>query len=222
MVLLSFFFYWSPTPLVYLRFHLYSGDDYNYNKIIIIIITQQVKTCWTICLILSIIWLSDFSLRATQQQESGGDHIAPSYTPKENTHQTTKRDLQYTLMSSHITKAYSSCSVARLLSVSVWRMSHIHSFCEHRPQVHEHTINSPTLIRLMSHWTSLQVLIDKPRTKVSCLPQLRKHQGIVTSSHVAFRRKVLSRLFFKSPNWLRSIEEQIIAKTLRETNILAG
>lgn len=59
-------------------------------------------------------------------------------------------------MSNHITKALSSCSVARLLSVSVWGMSHIHSFSEHRPQVHEHTINSPTPMRLMTHWTSLK------------------------------------------------------------------
>lgn len=74
---------------------------------------------------------------------------------KKNIHQTQQGDLQYTLMSTHMTGALSSCSVAWLLSVSVWGMSHIHSFSENRPQVHEHTINSPTPVLLMIHWTSL-------------------------------------------------------------------
>lgn len=108
-----------------------------------------------------------------------------------------------TLMSDHITQVLSSCSVAQPLSIFVWGMSHIQSFSEHRPQVNEQTINSPTLMLLMTHWTPLQSLgtywHTEDKGKLS-LPQLWKHPGIVTSFFLAFKIKALFRHDF--PNWL--------------------
>lgn len=96
------------------------------------------------------------SLKATSPQETRKKQHRPELHPeKKNTHQNQQGDLQYTLMSSHITKALSSCSVARLLSVSVWGMTHIHPFLFSQ-QVRGHNVNSTSPEPPMTHRTSLQ------------------------------------------------------------------
>lgn len=75
------------------------------------------------------------SLCAATHQETGRNNC-PELHPGRKTHtRLSPEDLQHTLMSGHVTEALSSCSLARWLSVSFWRVSHIHWVSEHRTQV---------------------------------------------------------------------------------------
>ena len=150
--------------------------------------------------VLSLIWhgekaspLCCLSVRASGIRKK---QHRPELHPQRKTHQRQQGDLQHTLMSSHITEALSSCSVARLLSVTVWGMSHIHSVCEHTPQVREHTINSPTSLSSNDSVDFSQSTGAHWQDKGESSPQSWENiQAFVTPCLVAFGEKFSQKLF---------------------------